>query len=88
MIKNLLKIAGIFMCALYLYTLGAVLIEGIIDATNSDNKADLVNACDSYYYDGEYGRLRDYLILYDAFDKEFDKYWEIVDGYADYIQYE
>ncbi len=88
MIKNVLKIAGVFMCVFYLYTLGVVLLEGIVDETNSKNKADLVNACDTYYYEGEYGELRDYLLLYDAFDETFDKYWEIVDGYADYVQYE
>ncbi|MBQ9765283.1 MAG: hypothetical protein IJW18_03690 [Lachnospiraceae bacterium] len=52
-----------------------------------DNLAYQVDGCNRYYYQKEYAELRDYLMLYNSYEDEFDMYWEIVDGYADYRQY-
>jgi len=49
--------------------------------------ADVVEICDSYYYEREFAKLRETLILNAAFEDIFDKYWEAVNGYCDYMQY-
>lgn len=87
MIKGLLKLFAIFLMGCYLYSLGAVLLENITDEAYEKDKAARINACDRSYFAGNYIELREYLILYDAYDDEYDKYWEMVDGYIDYMQY-
>lgn len=67
-----------------IYTIGFVADENGFNR----NLAEQVDCCNRYYYEKEYVELREYLLLYDAYDETFDMYWEIVDGYCDYMQYQ
>lgn len=72
------------------FILGGIMIFTITYVFIGDyetSEADIVNGCNGYYYEKEYGELRNYLLLFDAFGENYDMYWEIVDGYGDYMQY-
>ncbi|MBQ0066317.1 MAG: hypothetical protein KBT48_11195 [Firmicutes bacterium] len=43
-----------------------------------------MNSAKIHYENQEFGTLREILDLYDSYDADFDLYWEIADGYADY----
>lgn len=50
-------------------------------------KAEQMDCYERLYKENNYSELRDALLLYDAYDEEFDLYWEAVNGYGDYMQY-
>lgn len=68
------------------FFLTAIAVIGLVADEYDTTKADIVDRCNDYYYDKEYGDLYDYLILYDAYDEAYDVYWEIIDGYVNYIE--
>lgn len=51
------------------------------------DKADLINWCNQQYYDREFADLSETLMMYRPDDNEFDKYWEIKNGYEDYLKW-
>ena len=82
---------GLIACFL-LWSLLSFMISTIayVGEENSFNRnlTEQVNSCERYYYEKEYVELREYLLLYNAYDEVFASYWEIVDGYSDYMQYQ
>jgi len=52
-----------------------------------ESTADVIERCDAVYYEEKYSDLWHDLRLYDAYDENFDVYWEMVNGYRDYMQY-
>lgn len=80
-LAGLLGILLMFM----LYTISFVAEE----TGYANDKAWLNDRCNKYYYEKQYGELYDYLALYDLYaDEDFAIYWEMVEGYLDYRQYE
>ena len=65
-----------------IFTIGFVAEERM-----GESAAEIMEWCDGYYYEKEYDELWHNLRLYDAYSPEFDKYWEMVNGYRDYMQY-
>lgn len=81
-VKIVIKIVAIFITGWLLTMVGIFTIENIAESTEDDNNmARMVNQCDSYYYEKDYGELRDILTLYDLYDDEFQVYWDAVDAY-------
>lgn len=81
------SLAVFFLLCMFLMNLKAMIEIFDEDILHKDNAAYVVNVCNRYYYEHDYARLREYLWLYDAYDECFDVYWEIADGYSDYMQY-
>lgn len=65
-----------------IFTIGFVAEE-----RRGESAAEIMEWCDGYYYEKEYHELWHNLRLYDAYSPEFDKYWEMVNGYRAYMQY-
>ena len=85
--KILLKCVAVFFAVMMLWGIGIFLVDSIVEYNDEKNVADKIRACDSYYYEKDFGDLRDYLILYDLYDTPYALYWEAVDGYNDYQLY-
>ena len=69
-----------------------ILVPNTIDLyANGDgftsDKMDNIEYCEREYQDKEYGWLYRNMIYDNCTSEEFDKYWEIVNGYLDYCQY-
>lgn len=83
--KFVLKIVGILILALLFFNL----LFGVLDMVRDDDwTADtgrMVSICDREYYDRDFADLREFLELYELYSPEFDMYWEIADGYEDYL---
>lgn len=86
LLKVLLKVLCVGIIFLTIYSMANVGIENIIESSEEKDMSSYVNACDRYYYEKQYGQLRDYLFLYELYDDTFDVYWEVVNGYCDYIE--
>ena len=86
--KLILKfIVVLFICLFWLAT-GHVWLEMIRDRTDYYyNKADVRRSCDYYYYDKNFGALREMFTLYDLQEEEFDIYREAVKCFEDYQDY-
>ncbi len=79
----ILILGGMYIC------LALVALDEAADYDFADNNMTrYTSGCDEYYYTKKYGQLLGYMKLYDLYKPEFDKYWEIVDGYGDFLQYE
>ena len=88
--KITIKLIAAFLLAyLWLYIAFAMIGE-IWEESKDKAEQDymLINWCDEYYYEKDYGRLLDYLKLYDAYDEKYDVYWEVVDAYTNYLEWE
>ena len=53
----------------------------------SNSPSRVMEMLDMSYYDQAYGNLLNSLKVYDAYGEEYDKYWEVVDTYAEYLKY-
>lgn len=63
-------------------------MKAIVDYNEEHlNQAETIERCDNYYYDRDFGGLREILTLYDLYTQDYDKYWEAVNGYEDYQYY-
>ena len=67
----------------------AAMAESIRDdyENSSENVARMIGYCDRDYYDRDYGRLLSTLDLYDLYGEDYEKYWEAVNAYEDFIYY-
>lgn len=89
---SVFKIIVKLVLALFLLYIFLGLMIGMIYLINEDeyydnNLAKQVDWCNRYYYEKDYAGLRDHLQLYDDYDEAFDMYWEMADGYSDYMEY-
>lgn len=71
------------LCGLTFGTASIILELGSEGLTKKEG----IRYCDYDYYEKKYGELRDTLQLFKLYDEEYDIYWEIADGYKDYIEY-
>ena len=71
-----------------LFLFSTALIYGLSEdfVDYGDDTAAMINNCNRYYYEKQYGELRDSLTLWGLYSEDFDKYWEICDAYELYIQ--
>ncbi|MDD6482216.1 MAG: hypothetical protein PUF65_08155 [Lachnospiraceae bacterium] len=70
------------------YTMIKISVEMIVDYNQDHyNQAESIERCDYDYYNRNFGGLRETLTLNHLHDEIFDKYWEVVDGYEDYVNY-
>lgn len=87
-LKIIFKIVMVLLAAFFWYTLAKFMLEEIAEANDFRyNRADWVRMCDYEYYEKDYGRLKDTLMMGDSQEKEFDVYWEAVNGFEDYQMY-
>ena len=89
-LKIAFKIFLVFILA-YSWLYGAfAMLESIWEEGRDRYEQDymLVNWYDEYYYEKQYGELLDHMNLYDSYDEKFDVYWEVVDTYIDYLEWE
>lgn len=47
----------------------------------------MLDQCNELYYKRKFGELKDHLTLYELYDEQFDKYWEICDAYEAYMDH-
>lgn len=86
--KLTLKTIIAVVIAMLLFLFGAATISIISEdfVDYGDDTAEMINNCNRYYYNKEYGDLRDSLDLWGLYSEEFDKYWEICDAYELYVE--
>lgn len=87
--KIFLKLCVILLFGMLLYSFVVIWSGSLIDYNRDHhNKAESIAKCDAWYYDREFGQLREILLLYDLFDPSlYGKYWEAVNAYEDYTYY-
>ena len=83
-IKTILAI----LIGMFVGLLGMTVLYGISEdfVDYGDDTAAMINNCNRYYYEKDYGSLRDSLTTWSLYSEEYDKYWEICDAYAQYVQ--
>lgn len=87
-----IKIIGKALLSLFLiFCIGSCSISYLYEETaigkyftRKDDHKNGLNSAKIHYENQEFGTLREVLDLYKSYDSEFDLYWEIADGYADY----
>lgn len=85
-----LLIKGMFVICLVMIMISAILTMMTPDVEQieyTEEQSRIIHECDQYYYEKQYGQLREYLYSNKLYDEPFDVYWEMVNGYADYIEY-
>lgn len=85
--RMVLKLIVAFLLGLFLMSAGLFFLEEAEWAFYDKDEALRVSFCDEYYYKRDFARLRDELTLYDLQGEHYDIYWEVVDGYEDYVEY-
>ena len=86
--KLFFKTIGIFLFLfIFIYCAYFIFINYLEDYSWDHNETNRIYGCDSYYYDHDYGNLRDYLTLYNLYDDTYAIYWESVNGFDDYEKY-
>lgn len=86
MVKGLiLRIVLCLVLALLLWGVLATFLDQVSEGTWERDTGRMVRICDRYYYDRDYAELREQLELFDLYGEEFEKYWEAVQGYQDYL---
>ena len=66
-------------------------VVGMVREAAQSGKRDTVrmlNACNRYYYEGDWASLRDTLIMYELWEEDYQKYWEITDAYLLYLDWQ
>lgn len=83
--KMIIKTLVILFSVLFWYSFANYFIETILDRNDFYyNKADAKKSCDFYYYEKNFGGIKEQLRLYDLQEPEFDLYREAVQGFEDY----
>ena len=78
-------------CVIALLSMLSIAIElpsSIRDEIRYSGKEYYLSRCEEEYLNRDYPQLYDTLYLYDLYDEEYDKYWEIVQAYEDYALYQ
>lgn len=60
--------------------------DSLWDMEYNNDVAGMLNRCDEYLIKKEYGRLWEYLELYDLCDSQYDTYWREVEDRYNEIQ--
>ena len=85
-----LLIKGMFVICLVMIMISAILTMMTPDVEQieyTEEQSRIIHECDQYYYEKQYGQLREYLYSNKLYDEPYDVYWEMINGYADYIEY-
>lgn len=85
-----LLIKGMFVICLVMIMISAILTMMTPDVEQieyTEEQSRIIHECDQYYYEKQYGQLREYLYSNKLYDEPYDAYWEMVNGYTDYIEY-
>lgn len=86
--KIVIKLAAVLLLLFFWYMLAGTALRELVDYNDVvHNKALSVRICDTSYYEGQYGNLREFLQMEDLEGADFDLYWEAVNGYEDYQMY-
>lgn len=80
-----LVIAFLFLTSLYEMITSA--IEDAAWDVEYMSKDSMIRQCDERYYDREFSDLLWFLKLYDLYEEDYDKYWECVNAYNDYLSW-
>ena len=72
---------------LFLILIAGIILETISEKNGMKDATWKMDYMDSLFYDHKYTEIRTELELYELDGEEFDIYWEIVNGYADYMDY-
>lgn len=83
----ILKLLVSVLALLFLIQLALLLPEEVKDKVKYSGDEYYISRCEAEYTDREFDKLYDLLTLYDLRGENYEIYWEIVNGYADYIQY-
>lgn len=62
-------------------------VEDVSQGELNKRKLDNIEACDHYYYKRDFAGLRETLTLRRLYGEDFAVYWEIADGYDDYVDW-
>ncbi len=87
---SVLVIKGMFVVCLVMIMVSAILAMMTSDVEQveyTEEQTRIIHECDQFYYEKQYGQLREYLYTNKLYDEPYDVYWEMVNGYADYIEY-
>lgn len=77
-----LILGGIIVSVIFICTLLLKEFEEDDDSLSYKN-----SLCRTYYDDEQYGQLYYILTSSNLYDEEYEVYWEIVNGYIDYMEY-
>lgn len=86
-IPFILKIIACILVIMLIYSTIQMTIESAWDDARYNSKEHHLEYCDKYFYDRNFSDLYGELELYDLQSQEFDCYWEVVNGYWDYLEY-
>lgn len=73
------------LCLLFLVALIVGAIESNWEGDWKSDTARMIAICDEDLHERDYAGLKETLQLWDLYDPAFDRYWEIVDSYDDYL---
>ena len=63
-----------------------ILVSDAIDDAKYDSTSFRLEMMDQDFYDRDFDSIFDTLTLYDLTSEEYDQYWELIDGYQDYLR--
>ena len=86
-VKLVIKAAAALIGLVWLLMFLAAALLVVAENGDTASKADLINWCDSDYYERDYAALYDTLTVFDLYDEDFDHYWEAAEGYRMYTEY-
>ena len=84
----LIKLAVSLCLLFFVFLVGTIIIETISDNNKNKDSTSYMEYLDSMFYKQDYTGIREEMELFDLTGDEFATYWEIVDGYTDYLDYE
>lgn len=84
-LKTVVFLFGIMMWIITLVSAVEMAAGEITESFETD--AYTVNRCDELYYEKQYGKLLEFMNLYETYDERYDVYWEVVNAYIDVTEY-
>ncbi len=86
--KIALKAAAVILIGFIVFEMYWGTFQIAAEGENKISDADGINWCEEYYHERDYAQLYDFLTLYDLYEDCYDVYWEAVNGYEAFIQYD
>ncbi|MGN0341248.1 MAG: hypothetical protein ACI4DO_00480 [Roseburia sp.] len=86
-IPFVIKSVAVFFVVLLSVGIVSLLAEMVMDEANYSGEDYYLSCCEESYVNRDYSELYDIMNLYNLTTPEYDKYWEMVEGYQDYLLY-
>lgn len=87
LVAFIIKSIAAFLVVLTAISAIGVVWEMVIDEAEYSGQEYYLSRCEQLYMDREFSQLYDNMNLYNLTEPEYDKYWELVNGYQDNLLY-